>query len=464
MDALNRRALLSLDFVIVGGSIAGLAAAYRLCKAGHKVRVLERASGPVRRAGGVRLPPNLTNILYEWGLGDKIAQQAQRTCGSECISLDTGEVVGRLLWLEEIMTEIGAEFLLMHYADLHSILHAAALAAGAHISYNATVVSVLANPPRVRLANGEELQADMVIGADGPHSLVRDAIEGERENNVSDRSSLSTYLATIPREQLKKEPDLEAFTNAELGGPQVWRMLLIFNWQRGGSEYAVIAFWPDDETDTTEDGWDISIPRKKFVVDGDSRHRILDLSPNLFRIRYVDRESPSEWTDESGRLLLIGEAAHPSFPCNTQGCSLQVEDAEVLGSLFSRLHSWDQLPYFTEAFQEIRQPRCHTVHSKEKMGFQLVRLPPGPDRDARDEVFRAMMHSGLQGWDEGKIRWQWEELGEVFGYNAREAAEDWWVQWGMLRERSQKQGAPGIPIPIEVTEVKIAQDDPGHEQ
>lgn len=129
-----------------------------------------------------------------------------------------------------------------------------------------------------------------------------------------------------------------------------------------------------------------------------------------------------------------------------------MEDAEVLGWLLSRLHSWEQLPHLLEAFQDLRQERCRIVHQKEYMGFQLVWLPPGPKRDSRDESLRAMMVSGLQGWDEDKMRWQWEEIREVLGYSAREAAEDWWVSWGMLRERSQAYGSPRSSFtPIEVS-------------
>jgi salicylate hydroxylase len=71
------------------------------------------------------------------------------------------------------------------------------------------------------------------------------------------------------------------------------------------------------------------------------------------------------------------------------------------------------------------------------MGIQLVWLPAGQRRDARDESLRAMMVPGLQGWDEDKLRLQWEEVNDFLGYSAREAAEHWWVNWGMLRERSR---------------------------
>lgn len=62
------------------------------------------------------------------------------------------------------------------------------------------------------------------------------------------------------------------------------------------------------------------------------------------------------------------------------------------------------------------------------MGMQMVWLPPGPQRDARDHRFQAMMLR--EGWDDEGSRMQWEEVGRTFGYNAREAVEDWWVSLG----------------------------------
>ncbi|KAH7927838.1 FAD/NAD(P)-binding domain-containing protein [Leucogyrophana mollusca] len=469
MDALNRKASLSIDIIIVGGSIAGLATAYRLCKAGHNVRVLEHAAGPHRYAAGARLPPNLTKILGEWGLGDKLVAQAQSIQGSQCLSLDTGEPLGYLLWQKEIMAELGSDFMLMHYADLHAMLYDIAIDAGAQILYNRTVVRVSAGPPRAVLSSGEELQADMIIGADGPSSIVREAIGVEDGAMIPEGHNLAVYSATIPRETLEKDSELNAFTSTDLGGPQYpifmghRRFAAGFS-VRGGSEYSVSAFWPDDEADVSADGWDVSIPKETLEIDGVSKlHRLLRLSSDLRRIRYVDRESPSEWIDESGRLLLIGEAAHPSYPCTNHSCSLQVEDAEVLGTLFSRLSSLDQIRHFTEAFQELRQARCNAVHMAERIGIYIGRLPPGPDRNVRDDTLLAMMHTGREGWDDEKMRWQWEEISDVFGYSAREAAEGWWVVWGLLRERSKAREAhEGFYVPIEVTEVTTEQESKAH--
>lgn len=115
-----------------------------------------------------------------------------------------------------------------------------------------------------------------------------------------------------------------------------------------------------------------------------------------------------------------------------QGPSLAIEDATVLGVLMSRLSTREQIPQLLEAFHDVRYDRCIQVHTSELRNAMLVTLPPGHDRDIRDAGMRLSLQAINTKWDDTKLREQWDEIGEVFGYNAREAAEDWWIKWGAL--------------------------------
>ncbi|KAG8220921.1 hypothetical protein J3R82DRAFT_2425 [Butyriboletus roseoflavus] len=445
------KASMRLNIIVVGGGISGLAVAFRLSQAGHTVRVIDK-SRPEQKACGVRVPPNLTKILEEWGLGKQLARWGKPTRKSHCYSMETGELAGHLLWPQtEVLQEIGAEYFLMHYQDLHAMLHSAAKSAGVQISYDTLVTNVSANPPRVELASGTMLLGDLIIGADGLCGIVRKTVAGTSNGGRPSTDNFSVYVATISREQLRKDPELDVFTNPERGGIQypIWMGTsshAIGFPVRDNSAYTIHIFWPDslmDPGDDIPEEWNFTIPRRKFCFSGDPKlKRLLDLCPVIQRRRYIRRDPLTEWSDSSGRIILMGEAAHPSLPCITHSASLQLEDAEVLGGLLSRLKTWDQLPQLVEGFQDLREERCQSVHEKELMGFRLVWLPPGPRRDERNQSLRAMMTLGLQGWDEEKMRCQWEQISEVLGYSAREAAEDWWVSWGMLRERSLSTSTP----------------------
>jgi salicylate hydroxylase len=150
---------------------------------------------------------------------------------------------------------------------------------------------------------------------------------------------------------------------------------------------------------------------------------------------------------EGARLLPL-----PSQPCTIHGVSLAVEDAAVLGTLMARLCTQDQIPQLTEAFQDIRQERCKRVIDSELNNAALVTLPPGDVRLIRDAAFRASLQT--KAWDESELRDQWNEIGETFGYNAREAAEDWWAKWGTLTHRSQTSSDQNFELAIAKVEVQ----------
>ncbi|KDQ61756.1 hypothetical protein JAAARDRAFT_55091 [Jaapia argillacea MUCL 33604] len=435
MSVSTRLAVLQLQFLVVGGGISGLACAYALAASGHKVRVVEKAPSLGQKAGGIRLPPNLTKILIEWGLEKELYDKTEPCRGSSFRDLETGERVGWLEWKEDVIKETGGEFLLIHHNDLHQMLYDLAISVGVRVSFDTAITSIgvdgksARSSPLAKLSTGETVRPDVIIGADGRTSVVRGIISqaaGSYEEEGVDLG-MSVWTLTIPTEMLKNDPELLGLTQSP---------------ERGNKEYNLHIFWPDREVDLDEpeeESWDDLCSTSSLRLDGcdPMLQRLLRLTPQGLRTKIVRKGSVDEWVDDSQRIVLVGESAHPLLPCSNHGCSMAVEDAAVIGALFSRLRSWDQIPALLEAFQDIRQGRCEAVNFQEFSNMQLVQLPPGPQRQHRDQAMRENLNHGREHWDEGRLRQQWEEISEIFGYNAREAAEDWWVQWGLLRERAK---------------------------
>ncbi len=121
---------------------------------------------------------------------------------------------------------------------------------------------------------------------------------------------------------------------------------------------------------------------------------------------------------------------------------MAVEDAVVLGSLFSHLRSMDQVPSLLRAYQELRQRRCKTLVEADIGNTRLMCLPAGPAADARDESLRRKYDD----WDEGMLKASFEEIAEVFAYDAGDAAEEWWVSWGRFHETAGEQ--PGVIVSV----------------
>ena len=150
-----------------------------------------------------------------------------------------------------------------------------------------------------------------------------------------------------------------------------------------------------------------------------------------------------------------------------------LESAAVLSTLLSHLRAPAQLPSLLYAYHDLRAPRAARLHDLElKNRFYLCM--EGELRLARDENMRASLvrrrggdtgaGGGAEGDeveeedDGGQLARQWAELSEVWGYDAREEAEEWWIRWGLLRERAGGQagadaagsvfGIGGVPFEV----------------
>lgn len=127
-------------------------------------------------------------------------------------------------------------------------------------------------------------------------------------------------------------------------------------------------------------------------------------------------------------------------PGGTNETALAVEDGAVLGSLFSRLQTKDpdEILRLLSAFQEIRQDRCSTTLQSDMELVTFCTLPSGPACDERNAGFKAAAKQEALDWEnvgEDLLSGAWEEFRGSFGYEAYDAADDWWVDWGIMVQR-----------------------------
>ncbi|EKM50084.1 uncharacterized protein PHACADRAFT_46976, partial [Phanerochaete carnosa HHB-10118-sp] len=426
-------ASLRLDFIVVGGGLSGLSVAHVLSKAGHSVRVLEKLPALGAPSGGLRVPPNMSKILKKWVGGEELAKTAVLNIATPWYDLHTSEKMGAAQWRPAVMAETGGEFLLMKHEDVHRLLYRLAIESGAKVDFGVSVASVAPGDPRptVTLSTGKVLEADIVIGADGPRSLVRPVVLDRPDDAVP--SGLTVFGTTIPAEKMMQDPKL-----AKLVQANEWPIMMGTNRSlcahpvKGKTEFAVQMYWPDEDAltpDHATESWYDAVPTSSldFSNLGPMAQRMLKLTPYLYRTRYMTREEEiDEWIDESGRIVLIGEAAHPWFPGGTYGPSMALEDAVVFGTLFGRLSSWKEIPRFLNAYQEIRFNRTNSTNEMDVSNAAFMRLPPGPGAEARNMQIRQARDE----WDDGSLKREFEGLAALFGYEAEDAAQEWWVTWG----------------------------------
>lgn len=118
---------------------------------------------------------------------------------------------------------------------------------------------------------------------------------------------------------------------------------------------------------------------------------------------------------------------------------MSLEDAAVLGKLFSHLRNEDQIGSFLWAYEDIRQARCNATLGEELGLFTFLTYKDKGMQDLRDSAFREKYARGttdtIAGEDEAAR--QWEEMRRIYAYDCEDEADEWWVKWGVLRERSK---------------------------
>ncbi|KAM5538702.1 hypothetical protein V8D89_007731 [Ganoderma adspersum] len=433
------QATLPISFLVIGGGIAGLACALALRRVGHHVLVLEREDrSSARGDSGVRLPPNLSKILFHWGLRDILTSKSSITKRLIFMRYETGEMLGEHIWDVDMLRETRGLFMMLAHSELYDILYEAAIERGAQVRYNANVVELDPQEATVRLETGEELSADVLVGADGEHGLCRPAVVGE--NAPGDLTGLALFDTVVPSKEVPVYAERIREWHGQFAAFGSGHAIVAYP-IRGTEDIAFQFYAPDGGHEGKYgDKPSVDVPS---IVDGINPElaAVAKFARKAVRVSIRQHRDLDDWVHDDGRLVLIGEAAHPFPPSTIQGTAMAVEDGAVLAKLFSHISEERQIESFLYAFQELRQERVKAVRQGE-FGSVLYMTAAGEMAAARDAGMRAKAAAGknvLEG--DGDAESIWEEYRVVFGYDCEDEADDWWVQWGMLRERALEREA-----------------------
>ncbi|WP_432068280.1 FAD-dependent monooxygenase [Streptomyces sp. C10-9-1] len=314
--------------IVVGGGIGGLATALAAVRHGHRVLVLERADEFAEIGAGIQLAPNGIHALDRLGLGDAVRATAVRMDELRFMDGVTGEHVVSLPLTERYRARFGNPYVVVHRAELHSRLLDACRASElielrsgcAAVGYEQDAAGAA-----VLTADGRRITADAVIGADGIHSAIRGQLVGDGAPRVS---GITVYRAVIPMEQVP--PELRHNTSVTWWtGPGCH----FVHYPIAGGKYLNLAASSDNGAREALAG----VPatkgevRHEFTALGEDAQRLMDLGEGWKSWVLIDRDPVDTWTD--GRVVLLGDAAHPMLHYVAQGACQGLEDAVVLGDL-----------------------------------------------------------------------------------------------------------------------------------
>ena len=348
--------------LVAGGGIGGLTTAIALRHQGIDALVLEQAEVMAEIGAGIQLASNAAIVLRELGL-----ESAMRAVGVKPQSYDYRDLrTGRMLYQaplgDEAAERYGAPMYNIHRADLVQILFDAVPAEAKRLGARCVGVSQDKDGVEVRLQTGEVLRADALVGCDGIHSAVRQHLRGNEEKHFA---NILMWRSLIPAERLEGL-GLEERGNYWFGPGRT----LITYWVRPKNLYSILASVPAHEVQReswTESG-DISEMLRSFD-DAEPRARaMLEQCKSTFITGMYYRDPIDSWT--SGRITLLGDAAHPMVPFLAAGAGQSIEDAWTFARVLARRR--DDVPGALLEYEQRRLPRTTRIQAGARAVVKLM--------------------------------------------------------------------------------------------
>jgi salicylate hydroxylase len=383
----------TLKIAIVGGGIGGLAAAAFLHQAGRPATVYEQ-TGELREIGaGLVVAPNMARLLRRLGVLDRLLKTAVR--------LETGWQFrrwqdGTVLSAEDLDTRCerlyGEHTYTAHRADLLDAMSAAVPDGAVRLGRRCVKVEAVggeAGPAVLTFADGEVVEADVVIGADGIRSLVRSA--------VTEAPAPPAYSGSCAFRALVPAREAPAFAR----GPAQVLWLgpghhLVHYPVRAGELINLVAFAPAGGY--TTESWTATATVGEFLAEFEGWDprltALIEAAGTPGRWALLDRQPLSRWS--RGPVTLLGDAAHPMFPFYGQGAAQAIEDAAALARYLSG-DSADPSAALRR-YQAARIPRTTRLQEVSHARGHLNHLPDGPDQRARDQAFAAADALAANAW------------------------------------------------------------------
>ncbi len=311
-------------FLVSGGGIGGLVAAYALARQGMPVRVFEQSPEFREVGAGIQLGPNIFRVLEKIGLKEAILADAHRPPSQEMRDAVTGKLITRVP-LDDIFTQrFGQPYAVTHRADIHATFLTACQSSNLislETSRRVDGYEDHGDHVSVTLENGERAEGRALIGCDGMWSKVRDRIVGDGKPRVSGHIA---YRAVLKREDVPADlwrPDVVLWA-----GP---RCHFVHYPLRRGELYNLVAVFHSDHY---EEGWNAEGSKELLWQHYRGLRpevlRLLELIDTWRMWVLCDREPVKNWTH--GRVTLLGDAAHPMLQYLAQGACMATEDAVVL--------------------------------------------------------------------------------------------------------------------------------------
>lgn len=343
---------------ICGGGIGGLSAAIGLVSLGFDVEVFERSPSLRATGAGLNLWPNANRALYELGLRDQFSTNSVKLNrylgydpdGNELFRVETGD------W----PTKYGAPSAAVYRLALNTMLTDAYGDEKVRYGYEVSSIENKGDRAVCHFTNGETYEGDVIIGADGIHSIIRDQLIGGVTFRPNEHHAFR-FRSVIDSSQVDVDPAAQTGIYTAGGwlavlplghGKSYW-----FGSVRGATNI-------EDFQDHFKSWTRTHVPKTFSVTPKET----IVASP-LYDVDGV----PYKWTH--GRVTLLGDAAHPMMPDLAQGASQTLIDAVALRDAFAKTKDIEQALF---EYESVRRPAANYIVKCSQKGSFMGRGNAGP--------------------------------------------------------------------------------------
>ncbi|KAA9156937.1 FAD-dependent monooxygenase [Amycolatopsis acidicola] len=336
--------LQDLDIAVVGAGYGGAAAAKALTLLGANVQVYEQATRIREVGAGIGLRPPTLELFRAWGIFDDMAAVSSPSDYFEILDATGGRIMIEE-WPGINDYALPNKTRLIHRGDFIETFLKVLPAERVHLGHKMETITDHGDKATVRFANGVEVTADLVIGADGIRSLVRQQLFADREPVYSGEHA---YRIVIPADDaygLVVDDNLRMYLDDK--GTKVYFLPLR---HRNQLSYDITALSEDAS-------WSPEITKEQLVeLMGGFDQRLVDITRNLDMSRLncravFDIDPVDVW--HSDAVTLLGDAAHAMLHHQGQGANQAIQDA---GGLADALREADSVREALALFQEKRKP------------------------------------------------------------------------------------------------------------
>lgn len=335
------------SIAVIGAGLGGAAAGALLQQAGYPTKVYEQAPAFSRLGAGIHLGPNVMKVMRRIGIEEKLSAMGSHP--DHWFSRDgtTGDYLSRIPLGDFARNKYGAAYITVHRGDLHELMVSALDQDKLYFNKRLVDVDDTGDKVTMAFADGTSAEADLVIGADGVNSCIREKLLGPESPIYS---GWIAHRAIISAEKLKAyDLDFEACV-------KWWsedRHMMVYFVTGDEKEYYYVTGVPEPEWNHGTSFVDSSREEMREAFKGyhPTVQALIDCTEVVTKWPLLERNPLPLWHDN--RLVLLGDACHPMKPHMAQGAAMAIEDAAMLVRCLDEVGA----QHYQEAFELYRTNR-----------------------------------------------------------------------------------------------------------